>query len=324
MKKVRRLLAGALSLTLAAALFTGCGGGDGAAADGAHKYKIGFVLNTLENDFYITMRDAALDYQEQAGNAEIIVQAPEKFIDVNDEVEIIENLLAKNIDALVFSPADGTSFLPVMQQCNEMGIPVILINNTIDQEAAAEQGVEYTSYVGTNNVQGGNIAGEFVKEQYPDGAEIAILTGSPGVQAGDERVQGFKDIFAGDPKYRIVAEQTANWTRDEGYDVAQNIILANPGVDVFYCASDLMAFGAMEAIDQMGKSSSIKAIGFDCSDEAKDLIRQGKLLGSVAQYPDDMAVKSLEAALAVLEGGTVDKYIATKIDMPTKADLEAQ
>lgn len=318
----KQLCAGALALTMGLTLLTGCGGGAGAdAPDGAQTYKIGFVLNTLENEFYITMRDAALAMQEQLENVEILVQAPEKFIDVNDEVVIIENLLAKNIDALIFSPADATSFLPVMKQCNEMGVPVILVNNTIDQDAAREQGVEWATYVGTDNMQGGGIAGEFVRAQYPDGAQIAILTGSPGVQAGDERVQGFKDVFEGDSSYTIVAEQTANWTRDEGYDVAQNIILANPEVDVFYAASDLMAFGALEAIDQMGLSGRIGVIGFDCTDEAKDLIRQGKLLGSVAQYPGDMAEQSIRAALTLLEGGTVEEYIATKIDMPQKDDL---
>lgn len=332
--KFKKLAAIGFAFALGVTALAGCGGsesgGDSSAASKSKSEssatassstgsgevkKIGFVLNTLENEFYTMMRDGAEELANTRNDIEIIVQAPESFGDVDQEVQIVENLIAMGIDALVISPADSTSFLTVFKDLNDMNIPIILVNNGIDDEEAAKQGVSYVSYVGTDNYTGGQQAAACVKENYPDGAQIAILTGIPGVQAGDDRVQGFEDAFADDDKYEIVAKQAANWTRDEGFDVATNMLTANPDIDVFFGASDLMALGAMEAVDQMGLSGKVGVIGFDYTNEAADAIAEGKLLGSVDQKPFEMAQLSIQAAIDVLEGKEIESWIATDIGM---------
>ena len=329
--KAKKMWAVFMAAALSAVCLSGCGnsgGGNGSVQEDSSSEnredgnsasgdvrKVGFVLNTLENEFYTMMRDGAQEVADSSDSVEIIVQAPEAFGDVDQEVQIVENLIAMGIDALVISPADSTSFLSVFKELNAQDIPIILVNNGIDDAEAEKQGVYYAAYVGTDNYMGGQQAAECVKENYPDGAQIAILTGIPGVQAGDERVRGFEEAFDGDGRYEIVAKQTANWTRDEGFNVAQNMLTANPDIDVFFGASDLMALGAMEAVDQMGLTGDVGIIGFDYTNEAAQAVEEGRMLGSVDQKPVEMAQLSIQAAIDILDGKEVEEWIATDIGM---------
>ena len=116
-------------------------------------------------------------------------------------------------------------------------------------------------------------------------AKVAILEGIPGHETGDSRLRGFRDAVAGSPGITIVASQPANWERDQGFTVFQNMLQAHAEIDALFAASDLMALGAVEAIAVANRTGKIRVVGFDALDDARKAIEAGKMAASVAQSP---------------------------------------
>jgi ribose transport system substrate-binding protein len=121
------------------------------------------------------------------------------------------------------------------------------------------------------------------------------------------------------PAITIVASQPANWERDQGFNVFQNMLQAHPEIDTVFAASDLMALGAIEAIAAGGKTGKIRVIGFDALDDAKKAIAAGTMDASVAQFPYEMGKAAIESAVKVMNGETLPPDIMVKLEMITKA-----
>ena len=153
-------------------------------------------------------------------------------------------------------------------------------------------------------------------------ARIGILEGIPGHETGDSRLRGFRDAVAGQAGMKIVASQPANWERDQGFNVFQNMLQAHPDIDTVFAASDLMALGAVEAIAAVGRAGKIRVIGFDALDDAKKAIAAGTMDASVAQFPYEMGKSAIESAVKVLAGETLPPDIIVKLEMVTKANLK--
>lgn len=277
---------------------------------------IALLLKTLNNPFFISMKDGA-EAAALENSVNLIVQAPERETDVADQVQMMEDLIVKKVDAIILSACGPVELIPSIKKANEANIPVLLVNDTVDDDAVADEGASYAAYIGTDNFMGGQQAGSFVAEYLKDGGKVAILQGVPGVVAGDQRIDGFLDKISANTAIEVVATQPANWERDQGYNVFENILTANPDVDLVYAANDMMALGAMEAIEQLGLTGEITVIGFDACDEAKEAIKAGKMTGSVAQYPDDMGRVSVLSALEVISGETIEKSIPTRVELLT-------
>ena len=116
----------------------------------------------------------------------------------------------------------------------------------------------------------------------------------------------------------IVASQPANWERDQGFNVFQNMLQAHPDIDTVFAASDLMALGAIEAIAAAGKTGKIRVVGFDALDDAKKAIEAGTMAASVAQFPYEMGKAAVESAVKILAGEKLPADIMVKLEMVTK------
>jgi ribose transport system substrate-binding protein len=149
-------------------------------------------------------------------------------------------------------------------------------------------------------------------------ARIGILEGIPGHETGDSRLRGFKDAVSGRPGVTIAASQPANWERDQGFTVFQNMLQAHPDIDTLFAASDLMALGALEAIAAAGKTGKVRVIGFDALDDARKAIQSGTMEASVAQFPYEMGKAAVESAVKVINGETVQPDIMVRLEMVTK------
>ena len=146
-------------------------------------------------------------------------------------------------------------------------------------------------------------------------ARVALLEGIPGHETGDARLRGFREALKGSPGMQVVASQPANWERDQGYNVFQNILQAHPDVNALFAANDLMALGALEAIAAAGKTGKITVIGFDAQDEARAAVKKGTMTGTVAQNPEEMGRLGVEWASRVLKGETPPAEIAVPIQV---------
>src|SRR5262245_53046832 len=274
-------------------------------------------MKTPNNPFFIDMQKGAQEAAARLG-VQLVVQSPEREVDVEKQMQIVENLIETGIQALCIAPASSKGVLPALAKANRARIPIVVVDDEIDQKAAAESGVHTESYVGSDNVEGGRLAGRYLVESTNGQARVAVLEGIPGHETGDSRLGGFREAIRAHPGIRVLASQTANWERDQGFSVFQNMLQAHPGIDAVFACNDMMALGAVEAIQAAGRTGSIRVIGFDAVDDAKKAIASGAMAASIAQFPSEMGRIAVESAVKLLKGEPVPKDQRTKIGLVTK------
>lgn len=311
----KKIAAGSMAAILAVGTLTGCGaGGDKSSAGGdGGSYKIGVVLKSLANPFYVTMADAVEEKGKELG-VEIVLQAPEKETDAEKQMQIIENLITQQVDAILLTPNGSTEMAPAAKKCNDAGIPIVIVDTRLDEAALEENGATTISFIGSDNYFGGQLAAEEMQKAIGSG-KVAILEGIGGQESSVNRVSGFTDKAKELGGLEIVASQPADWDQEKGYTVFQNILQANPDIDGLFAANDMMALGAVKAIEDAGLTGQITVIGFDATDDAKEAIKAGKMLGSIAQSPADMGTTALTTALDYLEKGSCEEDIAVEVYM---------
>ena len=286
------------------------------------KKTVALVLKTLNHPFFVDMRRGAQEAADRLG-VTLQVQAAEREIDVDKQMQIVENLLQTGIDVLAITPSGSREIVTALAKASSANVPIIIVDTRLDAKAAADAGVKPRTFIGSDNYEGGKLAGEYVVSLTGGKAQVGILEGIPGHETGDSRLRGFRDAVAKAPGIKIVASQPANWERDQGFNVFQNMLQANPGIDTVFAASDLMALGAIEAIAAAGHRGKIRVVGFDALDDAKKAIAAGRMSASVAQFPYEMGKAAVESAVKVLSGETLPADIMVKLEMVTK-DTGAQ
>ncbi len=301
-------------------LFLGCNRETDRTID-SEKTRIALVLKTLNSPFFIDLKSGAEEAADQL-NIELIVQAPEREIDVEKQMQIIENLIQTRVDVICVSPSGSKELIPAIAKANRAKIPVIIVDTRIDEMAAKKEGVKYATFIGSDNHQGGKIAGEYIAKLYIENVNVAVLEGIPGHETGDSRLRGFQDGIKNFTHVKVVASQPANWERDQGYNVMQNILQAHPDIQAVFACNDMMALGAMEAVRAAGMSSQIKIVGFDAIDEARKEIAANNLEASIAQNPAEMGKLAIVTAVKILKNEPVPPYIPVKIELITLATVE--
>jgi ribose transport system substrate-binding protein len=299
---------------VAAAGLSACNRGERA---GDARPRVALVLKTLNSPFFIEMQRGAEEAARRL-NVELVVQAAEREVDVEKQMQIIENLIQAKVNALAVTPSGSREVVPALVKANLAGIPVIVVDTRLDPKAAADAGVKTVAFVGSDNYRGGQIVGEFLVKTAGGRANVAILEGIPGHDTGDSRVRGFRDAIKATPGVKIVASQTANWERDQGFSVFQNILQAHPELDTVFACNDMMALGAIEAISAAGRTGRIRVLGFDAVEDARRALEAGTMVASVAQFPQEMGRIAVESAVKVLKGETVPADVSVDIGLVTK------
>ena len=312
MRKSTVLLVAALAASLPAC--------NRAAPETTDKPKVALVLKTLNHPFFVDMRRGAQDAADRLG-VQLEVQAAEREIDVEKQMQIVENMIQTGIKALVITPSGSREIVSALVKAQNANVPIIIVDTRVDEKAAAEAGVHTETFVGSDNYEGGKLAGAHVVTVTGGKARVGILEGIPGHETGDSRLRGFRDAVKGAPGITVVASQPANWERDQGFNVFQNMLQAHPDIDTVFAASDLMALGAIEAIAAAGKTGRIKVVGFDALDDAKKAIAAGTMDASVAQFPSEMGKAAIESVVKAIRGEKLPASIMVKLEMVTKESL---
>jgi ribose transport system substrate-binding protein len=313
MRRVARGTVVTLAILLLAA---GCNRG-GSTTTGGGAARVAFVMKTLNHPFFLDMQRGAQDAAAGAG-IDLVVQAAEREIDVEKQVQIIENLLQTGIRALIVTPSGSREIATAIVKANRANVPVIVVDTRVDPKAAADNNLKLGSFIGSDNFEGGKIAGEHLAKMTGGKARVAVLEGIPGHETGDSRLRGFREALGAHPGMSIVASQPANWERDQGFTVFQNMLQAHPETDALFACSDLMALGALEAIAAAGKSGRIRVVGFDALEDARKAIEAGRMEASVAQSPRDMGRIAVESAAKLLRGETIPADQKVPIALVTK------
>lgn len=264
-------------------------------------YKIGVSLSTLNNPFFVSIREGIEEKAKEEG-AEVVISDAQN--DSSVQSNQIEDLITQKVDLIIINPVDSTAISSSVQKANEANIPVICVDR------GSEDG-EVLSLVASNNVEGGKMAGEFILEKVGENAEVIQLEGIPGASSTRERGQGFEE--ATKDKINLVASQPANFDRAEGLTVMENLLQAQPDVKAVFCQNDEMALGASEAIKASGKD--IVIVGFDGNDDAVEAVKNGDLAATVAQKPKEMGKLAMENAINHLKGETIEEKIDSPLEL---------
>lgn len=299
------------ALAIAALALAGCRSEAPRPAAGP---RVALVLKTLNSPFFIEMQRGATQAAAALG-VELVVQAAEREVDVDKQMQIVENLIETGVAALAITPSGSKEIVPAVVKANAAGIPVIVVDTRLDAQAVAEAGARTATFIGSDNYAGGRVAGEKLVLLTGGEAQVAVLEGIPGHETGDSRLRGLKDALQAAPGMRIVASQTANWERDQGFTVFQNMLQAHRGIDALFACNDMMALGAVEAIAAAGRTGEIAVVGFDAVDDARKAIQAGAMAASVAQFPAEMGRLAVESAVRLLRGESVPAEQTTRIEL---------
>jgi ribose transport system substrate-binding protein len=287
------------------------------------KPRVALVLKTLNHPYFVDMRRGAQEAADRLG-VQLEVQAAEREIDVEKQMQIVENMIQTGIGALAITPSGSREIISALVKVRDAKIPIIVVDTRLDEKAAASAGVHAETFVGSDNYEGGKLAGNYLVKATNGKARVAILEGIPGHETGDSRLRGFREAVASAPAIAIVASQPANWERDQGFNVFQNMLQAHPDIDAVFAASDLMALGAVEAIAAAGKTGKIRVVGFDALEDAKKAIAAGTMQASVAQFPAEMGKSAVESAVKAMHGEKLPPDIVVKLEMVTKYSLASR
>lgn len=293
----------------------------GSTATSTAKPTVALVLKTLNHPFFVDMRRGAQEAADRLG-VTLQVQAAEREIDVEKQMQIVENLIQTGIQALCITPSGSREIVSALVKAGNARVPIIVVDTRVDAKAASDAGVKTETFVGSDNYAGGTLAGEHLVKITGGKAHVGILEGIPGHETGDSRLRGFRDAVKDAAGVTIVASQPANWERDQGFNVFQNMLQAHPDIDSVFACSDLMALGAIEAIAAAGRTGTIRVIGFDALDDAKKAIAAGTMEASVAQFPAEMGRAAVESAVKVIRGEAVPADINVKLALVTKNNVK--
>jgi ribose transport system substrate-binding protein len=254
----------------------------------------------------------------------LVSLAADRETDVERQYQIIENLIQQRVDAILLAPSGSKELVPAILKANDAGIPVLLLDTRIDEEAAASVGAKVLTYIGSDNFEGGAVAGRYLAAELGGVGEIAIIEGISGHETADQRRLGFLSGIESSPGIHVVASQTANWERARAYTVAENLLQAHPDLSAVFAANDEMALGAIEAIDAAGRMDEIVVIGFDAIPDALVNIRSGRLLGSVAQFPSEMGRLGVKHAVELVRRGQAPpEEVLTRVELIDRGNVDA-
>ncbi|HTU03846.1 MAG TPA: sugar ABC transporter substrate-binding protein [Candidatus Sulfotelmatobacter sp.] len=273
----------------------------GVASAGEKQIRLGLALQTIQNPFYLTLKAGAEKAAAELGNVQVISVGAEHSVDLTTQVKQIEDFIQMKVDVIGVVAIERKGIIPTIEKANRAGIPVI----TVDTDA---DGGKREAYIATDNVLGGRLGAEWIIKMLDGKGKIAVLEGAPGSQVNDLRLQGFREAMKKAEGVRVVSSLAANWRRDTGMNVMNDILTAQPDIQAVMALNDEMALGAMEAIKARGKSKQVLLVGYNGAAEAIQQVYKGAMAADVVQYPERIGDLFVRWSLRILKGEKPAKF----------------
>ena len=298
---MRRIIAIALVLMMIVSM-TACVGED--------KVEISVVLKTLASEYWGYVKNGCDAAAKELGIT-VTVVGPDAESNIAGQVTMIEEQIAAGCDAIVCAPNDAAAAANALKAAIDKGIPVLSVDTNVGMEGQ-------TSFVGTSNVDAAKQGGLWAAEQLGEGAKAVIIYGQEGDNTSNMRREGY-EAACQEKGIEVLAALSGQNTTDGATKTMEDLLSAHPGeIDVVFCHNDDTAIGAMNACKSAGVSD-ILIVGFDGNKSAVELIMADELIkATVAQQPYAMGYEVVKAALAAINGETVDEVISAPVKVVTK------
>lgn len=299
MKKIISILT---VFVLSLGMLTGCSSSGGSS----DSKKIGLIVSTLSNPFFVDLKEGAEAKAKELGYELIVLDSQD---DPAKEVSNMEDLTTKGVSLILLNPVDSDAATASVTIANGASIPVV----TLDRNA---NGGEVVAHIASDNAAGGKMAGEFVVEKLNGEGNIVELEGIAGSSAARDRGQGFSEGIKGS-NLNVVSKQTADFDRTKGLSVMENILQGNKDIKAVFAQNDEMALGAKKALEDAGLND-VLVVGFDATDDAVASVKEGKMAATIAQQPDLIGSLGIETVDKIIKGETVESFIPVELQLITK------
>jgi ribose transport system substrate-binding protein len=286
----------------------------------AGRPKIALIMKSLANEFFKTMEEGArAHHKEHSDQYDLTVVGIKDEQDVAKQIDYVESIMAQKVDAIVIAPADSKALVPVCKRAIDAGIIVINIDNKFDAGVLADKSVKIP-FVGPDNRKGARLAGEHLAGKLKPGDKVAIIEGVPNAFNGIQRKLGFEDAMKA-AGMNIVSSQSGYWETAKAEPIVSALITEYADLKAVLCANDSMALGAIAAVKAAGKSDDVLVVGFDNITAVQRLLKEGKILCTVDQHADKLALYGIEYALEMLKGRGTPSDKETPVDLITAETL---
>jgi ribose transport system substrate-binding protein len=273
---------------------------------------IGVAISTLENPFFVTMKEGGEAKASELGLNIIVLDAhdsPER------QSSQVEDLIARRVDVLIINPVDSDAIVPAVLEANRAGVPVITVTRP-------SNGGEVRQHLDIDNAMAGQMIAEALAEALGGSGRVAILEGIPGAPSARDRQRGFIEEINNYPGIQVVSTLTANYSREQGSSVMEDVLTANPVLDAVYAHNDQMALGAVRTIIAAGRIDEIKVFGVDAIDDALDAIRAGHMVATVKQQPALQMAMAVVAAQRIINGASVEPLVIVPLKLITAENVD--
>ncbi|MBX7277512.1 sugar ABC transporter substrate-binding protein [Pseudomonas sp. M5A4_2d] len=311
-----RLLAVAVLAAASAALPLSSAFADDAAA----KPKVGLVMKSLANEFFVTMQDGAKEYQKaHSADFDMITNGIKNETDTSAQIDIVNQMILAKVNAIVIAPADSKALVTVLKKASDAGIKVVNIDNRLDPDVLKSKNLTIP-FVGPDNRKGSKLVGDYLAKQLTSGDKVGIIEGVPTTTNAQQRTAGYKDAMdaAG---MKIVSTQSGNWEIDQGQKVASAMLSEYPDLKALLAGNDNMALGAVSAVRAAGKAGKVLVVGYDNIEAIKPMLQDGRVLATADQAAAQQAVFGIQNALKLVKGEQVDAkdgVIETPVELVLK------
>ncbi len=284
---------------------------DDADAD-ASDVTVGLSISTLANPFFVTLQEGAEAAADDSGIELLVADAQDS---AQTEADNIQDFITQEVDVIIINPVDSDAAVAAVESANGADIPVVTVDRGVE-------GGEVATHIASDNVLGGELAGEFLFDQIGGEGVVAQMEGVPGTSAARDRGEGFENALDAADGVELGTSVSANFDRDEGFSVAQDIFQSVDDLVGIFAQNDEMALGAVEAADGAGTLDDLVIVGFDATDDALDAISDGRMDATVAQLPALMGELGVEQAVAIAGGEDVDAELPVEVELVTDENVD--
>jgi ABC-type sugar transport system substrate-binding protein len=311
--------AAALLVAGAAACANSDTGGGGSTAGGG-KIVLGFSQVGAESGWRTANTTSVKDAAAAAGIDLKFDDAQQKQ---ENQIKAIRNYIQQKVDVIAFSPVVESGWDTVLKEAKDAGIPVILTDRAVD---SADKTL-YKTFLGSDFVKEGQLTGEWLvndSKSATGDVNIVELQGTTGSAPANDRKKGFGDAIKANPKLKIIASQTGDFTRAGGKAVMEQFLKANSKIDVLFAHNDDMGLGALEAIEAAGKvpGKDIKIITIDAVKDGMQALADGKF-NFIGECSPLLGPQLMDLVKKVKAGETVPTRILTQETTFTQEQAKA-
>ena len=281
---------------------------------------VALVMKTLTNPFFVEMEKGARQAEDELG-IHLLVKTGSQETSIEQQIGIIQNLIKEKVDAIVIAPADSTELIPILKEAQDAGIVVINIDNRLNREVSQEVGLVGVPFISVDNVQGAYLSAKYMSQEITSPTKVIILEGIRSAQNAEDRKNGALKAFGENSNIEVVTMESANWKIDEAYNVTSKMFEEDSEIKAIFAANDMMALGALQYLEESNRSD-VMVTAYDALAEAKEAIRQDKLLATIDQQAALQAYTGVHYAIRALEGEELPLETIVDVKLVTKENVE--